>query len=195
MKRKVPTMAIVTARQIVTIDRRNQRSQLTGVEVMTLLVATLIVSGCASGTCYRCYCGNSTSHSGLVIDESPTDLPLPTSVVTKPKLVVPPEVGDKLLDHGKDYEWLIGNLQRVHIPRDGWKIRYSRIDQIDKWGGSMVLAPDIRLEEFSDGDTVYIEGEVLNNRASLYLSGPLYRISKLEKYTNKAKHHVARVNR
>ena len=78
--------------------------------------------------------------------------------------------------HGENYNWVIGKLQRVHVPGGEWKIRYLELDKIDRWGGSMVLAPDIRLENFSNGDCIYIEGEILVERPSLYLAGPLYRV-------------------
>ncbi len=97
-------------------------------------------------------------------------------VVTAPKPVDQPpgSLGD--YGHDKEYNWLIGRLQRVHVRGGEWKIRYAPLDEIDQWGGSMVLAPDIRLEEFSDGELIYVEGEILVERPSLYLAGPLYRI-------------------
>ena len=95
--------------------------------------------------------------------------------VTPSKTPMPP-VGD-LTGHAEDYSWLIGQLQRVHIPKPGWKIRYLPLDQKDRWGGSVVLAPDIRIESFQHGDRVYVEGKILARRASLYLSGPRYRAS------------------
>jgi hypothetical protein len=78
--------------------------------------------------------------------------------------------------HGENYEWLIGVLHRVHIPRKGWKVRYAPLDQQDRWGGSVVIAPDARVDDFDDGSVVYVEGDVINDRASLYLAGPRYRI-------------------
>ena len=78
--------------------------------------------------------------------------------------------------HAENYGWLIGELQRVHAPSHQWKIRYARLDEHDEWGGSMILAPDARLDQCRNGDKVYVEGEILTARPSLYLSGPLYRI-------------------
>lgn len=77
--------------------------------------------------------------------------------------------------HDENYGWLLGRLQKVHSPTHQWKVRYAPLDKMDKWGGSMVLALDARLDEFEDGDPVYIEGEILEKRPSLYLTGPLYR--------------------
>ena len=56
----------------------------------------------------------------------------------------------------------------------------------------MVLAPDIRLEDFSDGDCVYIEGEILVKRPSLYLAGPLYRIHTIRTVTLADRRRAAR---
>ena len=81
--------------------------------------------------------------------------------------------------HAKDYSWLKGRLHRVHVPGVEWKIRYQPLDQADQWGGSMVLAPNIRLEDFEHLDAVYIEGKQLEARPSLYISGPLYRIESI----------------
>ncbi len=88
---------------------------------------------------------------------------------------------DVTYGHADDYSWLKGRLQRVHVPGVEWKIRYSPIDEDDQWGGSMVLATDIRLEGFEDGDAVHIDGEQLEERPSLYVSGPLYRIQDIRR--------------
>ena len=84
-----------------------------------------------------------------------------------------------LFAHAPDYSWLKGRLQKVHVPGVEWKIRYLPIDKVDPWGGSMILAADIRLEDFGDQDMVFIEGEIVHDRPSVYLNGPLYRISEI----------------
>jgi hypothetical protein len=111
------------------------------------------------------------------------------AIVTKPVAPEPVSAAnDSAYGHGENYEWLIGTLQRVHVPRPGWKIRYARLDEKDKWGGSMVFAPDARLESFQDGDVLYVEGEIISDRASLYLAGPRYRVRNLRLFGDK---HVA----
>lgn len=79
-----------------------------------------------------------------------------------------------------NYEWLLGVLQRVHAPGGEWKIRYAPISKEDRWGGSMVLAPDIRLEQFEEGQRVFVRGEIIVERPSLYVSGPQYRLRSIE---------------
>lgn len=81
--------------------------------------------------------------------------------------------------HGPKYGWLVGTLQRVHMPGGDWKLRYLPLSEQDPYGGSMVVALDARFDEFKSGDVVYVEGEVIANRPSLYLSGPLYRVMKI----------------
>jgi hypothetical protein len=85
--------------------------------------------------------------------------------------------------HAEDYRWLVGQLQRVHTPGTEWKIRYAAIDEHDVWGGSMVLARDARLDGFQDGQLVYVEGEILAERPTAYLAGPLYRLNVIRPVT------------
>ena len=97
-----------------------------------------------------------------------------------------------MFSHGNNYEWLIGRLHQVHVPRAGWKIRYAPTDVQDRWGGSMVLAPDTRLEDYVDGDTVYIEGKILSKRAGLNLSGPRYRVKLIRPISENDTNRLAR---
>jgi hypothetical protein len=98
----------------------------------------------------------------------------------EPEPVSIPEYG-----YGQNHRWLLGHLQRVHVPKHEWKLRYAPLDEHDEWGGSVILAPDARLDEFQDGDAVYVEGEILNERPSLYLAGPLYR-ARIIRHSNEA---------
>ncbi|WP_166819763.1 hypothetical protein [Thalassoroseus pseudoceratinae] len=86
--------------------------------------------------------------------------------------------------HSSDYRWLLGVIQKVNTPVATTKVRYARLDEQDAWGGSMVLAEDIRHDEFQDGDVVYVEGQILADRPSLYVSGPLYRANVIRKATS-----------
>ncbi|MFQ5731696.1 MAG: hypothetical protein ACE5KM_07060 [Planctomycetaceae bacterium] len=86
--------------------------------------------------------------------------------------------------HARDFSWLMGNLHHVHVNGGSWKIRYAPLDQQDFWGGSVVLSEDVRIDQFKDGDFVYAEGEIIVRRPTVYLAGPLYRITKIRKLTN-----------
>jgi hypothetical protein len=82
--------------------------------------------------------------------------------------------------HADDYSWLVGTLQRVNVPDGRWKIRYCPLDVVDRWGGSVILAQDARVDQFKEGDAVFVKGEILADRPSLYVAGPLYRIHSIE---------------
>lgn len=119
-----------------------------------------------------------TSHSDE--EGNPFEAVVPAKAVSKPKpkVALAPQKA-----HAENYRWLIGELQRVHTPKHEWKLRYADLDELDRWGGSMILAPDARLDEWSDGDLVYVKGEILTKRPSVYLSGPLYRIHSIQAAT------------
>jgi len=127
----------------------------------------------------------------VVEQREPTPEPIPIRVAVLPQPVVP-RTGT-VYGHDENYTWLVGKLRRVHVPGGEWKLRFLELDQVDQWGGSMVLAPDIRLEDFSDGDFICIEGEILVKRPSLYLAGPLYRINKIRTVTLADRRRAARM--
>jgi len=85
--------------------------------------------------------------------------------------------------HARDFSWMVGQLRHVHVNGGSWKLRYAPLDVQDQWGGSVILAQDARIDRFRDGDFVYVEGEILATRPTVYLAGPLYRISKIRKLT------------
>jgi hypothetical protein len=145
------------------------------------------------------------------INEATTDSPnvvaeiddedLITKPVSREGLVVEADQGsnqsstqssdtETMYGHGENYEWLMGVLQRVHVPRKGWKVRYAPLDQQDRWGGSVVPAADVRMDEFEEGDNVFVEGEVIRDRASLYLAGPRYRITTIRRVNEGDAHRV-----
>lgn len=112
--------------------------------------------------------------------------PIPVAKKTKPKKDV-----DKVqytpqskFGRAKDFSWIVGQLRRVHVNGGSWKLRYAPLDVQDKWGGSVILSQDARIEKFKDGDFVYVEGEILAKRPTVYLAGPLYRISLMRYMTD-----------
>ena len=201
MKPKVHELA--TAR----VRRDSQLGQISEItrEVVPIIMSGMIITalvismGCAAGRSGRCGCKSrvrTAKHYAVhndCVDHGcvDTDDCVGDGCTDSDDYVAPSKTPEPSKDstghiggHGENYEWLIGQLQRVHVPREGWKIRYLPLDQKDQWGGSVVLAPDIRIEEFTEGDTVYVEGKILSNRASLYLSGPRYRLSKIRMFTD-----------
>ena len=106
--------------------------------------------------------------------------PPPETIETDPLQVsVDPEPAPRY-GKGPNMEWLIGNLQRSNMPDRQWHLRFAPIDQLEVWGGSAVLIDDNMMQGFQDGDHVKVEGEVYGDRASMYSTGPRYRVLKIE---------------
>jgi hypothetical protein len=103
------------------------------------------------------------------------------------KIQVPP-LAKKYREHagyGEDFKWITGQLCRVHTFDTAlWVVRYASLGQIDKYGGSVVLAPAVDMKNFREGDLVCIEGEVLKDRkAPGKLGGALYRANSISMIT------------
>jgi hypothetical protein len=78
-----------------------------------------------------------------------------------------------------DYKWITGQLAYLHTASGAvWVLRYTSVDQNDRYGGSVVLAPAVGMQNYREGDLVCVEGEVLKDRqAPSHLGGALYRVS------------------
>ena len=81
------------------------------------------------------------------------------------------------IGHEADYSWVTGQLMYVHTDGGRWVIRYTLPDEVDKFGGSVVLAPGVEMKNFREGDLVCVYGEVLNDGRATRLGGPLYRVN------------------
>lgn len=117
------------------------------------------------------------------VDTKPMPKPKPQARKPKPIRNVTFKPKSKF-GRAKDFSWIVGQLRRVHVNGGSWKLRYAPLDVQDKWGGSVILSQDVRIEKFKDGDFVYVEGEILATRPTVYLAGPLYRISLIRKATD-----------
>lgn len=91
----------------------------------------------------------------------------------KAKAPAPPVLEPSRAD---DFSWIQGRLQWVHVKGGAWVVRYAPLDQEDIHGGSVVLVRDRRFEDFHEGDFVRLEGEILSQKPSVFLGGPLYRV-------------------
>lgn len=158
--------------------------------VATSLTAALAITGCSSSRCGQAECCTAVvpqCTTPYVPPQPPPPPPEPTpappppaisKVSVAPKALSPiDEAIQKGYGQGENHEWLVGRLQRVHVPGSDWKLRYLPISQVDDYGGSVVMSLDARIDEFTDGDLVYVEGAIIANRPTLYLNGPLYRIN------------------
>jgi hypothetical protein len=85
------------------------------------------------------------------------------------------------VNRAPDYSWMTGQLFYVHADGGLWVLRYAPLWKEDPNGGSVVLARDLRMDSYREGDLVTVHGEVLSqNRGSQFLGGPLYRASSMQ---------------
>jgi len=89
--------------------------------------------------------------------------------------------------HAPDYSWLTGQLFYVHADGGLWILRYAPLWQEDQNGGSIVLARDLRMGNYHEGDLVTVHGEILSKKGSVFLGGPLYRAQSIELVDRDAK--------
>jgi hypothetical protein len=82
--------------------------------------------------------------------------------------------------HAPDYSWLTGQLFYVHADGGLWVLRYAPLSTEDSNGGGVVIARDLRMDSYRDGDLVTVHGELLGQKSSLFLGGPLYRGKTIE---------------
>jgi len=79
--------------------------------------------------------------------------------------------------HAADYSSLTGQLFFVHADGGLWVLRYAPLWKEDPNGGSIVLARGTTMDSYHEGDLVTVRGEILNQKSSVFLGGPLYRVS------------------
>jgi hypothetical protein len=84
------------------------------------------------------------------------------------------------VDRAADYGWLTGQLFYVHTDGGLWVLRYAPIWKEEANGGSVVLARDVPMDSYREGDLVKVHGEVLQQKASSSLGGPLYRVESIQ---------------
>jgi hypothetical protein len=113
--------------------------------------------------------------------------PSPAETYPTPKIINSPPVPTlpmrpgQVFGHAPDYRWIAGVLDR-HTKGGYWTLRFADFGSDDEWGGKMRLLDDPRLNNFKDGDRVFIEGELLAPRAAASVDGtsyPPYRINEV----------------
>jgi hypothetical protein len=87
--------------------------------------------------------------------------PSPTQTVTTMRPSFAPERTD--LDkagHEKDYSWITGRLAR-----DGgrWIIRYAGPNEVDRFGGRLLLFGNVDMSKMHEGDLVCVLGQPMNS--------------------------------
>lgn len=122
-----------------------------------------------------CACDSGGVASVSMVNEEPT--PVAAIVHTEaPKMVEAPKPAPPKMDHAADYSWIQGKLEYAHIEGGAWILRYAGLDQSDKYGGHVVLSRSAKMANYREGDMVRVEGEIVNDRSSIFLRGPLYRV-------------------
>jgi hypothetical protein len=84
------------------------------------------------------------------------------------------------VDRAPDYSWLTGQLFYVHADGGLWVLRYAPLWKEDPNGGSMVLARDLRMDTYHEGDLVTVHGEIVSQHGSEFLGGPLYQVHSIK---------------
>jgi hypothetical protein len=110
-----------------------------------------------------------------------TVAPPEATVVTvqRPNFQVTRKNEDKV-GHDENYAWITGQLFYVHADGGKWVLRYSHVDEVDKFGGSVVLAPTVEMRNYREGDVVCVYGQVMDEgRATRSLGGASYRVSSI----------------
>jgi hypothetical protein len=100
--------------------------------------------------------------------------------VQQSNLAVAPKFRE-IVGHENDYSWITGQLYYVHNEGGMWVVRYANVDEVDRYGGSVVLTPTVEMRNFREGDLVNICGEVLNNGVPVRgMGGALYRVNSIQ---------------
>jgi hypothetical protein len=94
---------------------------------------------------------------------------------------------DSRVAHAPDYSSLTGQLFFVHADGGLWVLRYAPLWKEDPNGGSVVLARDLDMDQYQEGDLVTVRGEILSQRGSAFLGGPLYRAQSIQLVDRPAK--------
>jgi len=84
------------------------------------------------------------------------------------------------VNRAADYGWLTGQLFYAHTDGGRWVLRYAPIWKEEADGGSVVLARDVPMDSYREGDLVQVRGEVLQQKASPSLGGPLYHLRSIQ---------------
>jgi hypothetical protein len=80
--------------------------------------------------------------------------------------------------HAADYSWITGQVEYCHITKE-WRLRYTSVDEMDQYGGRVVLVENHHVSLLQDGQYVKVHGHLVNQDA--VANGPIcYRIESFE---------------
>lgn len=83
----------------------------------------------------------------------------------------------QILGHAGDYHWLQGVLEKHS--QGHFELRFCDPTQEDQWGGKVQLKADPRLQDFQEGDVVYIEGILTDSGQTKEFQHPLYQVNSI----------------
>jgi hypothetical protein len=86
--------------------------------------------------------------------------------------------------HDANYKWVVGELSYVPQKKT-WRVRYTSIDDEDRYGGSVTLDASHMMEGYKTGQLVRVEGALLD--AESHEPAPGYRVNNIEVYASKEK--------
>jgi hypothetical protein len=92
--------------------------------------------------------------------------PLPQQKISAP--------GPAQTDQSLNYNCLTGLVQQWH---KSWRLRYAGVDVEDRYGGSVTLVGDGKLDQLRDGQRVRITGQMLNPQERM---APRYQVQFIE---------------
>jgi hypothetical protein len=111
------------------------------------------------------------------------DLAPSTTKVIEPETKHPFELCrryESRVERAPDYSWLTGQLFYVHADGGLWVLRYAPVGHEDSNGGGVILARDLQMDSYREGDLVTVHGEVLVEKGSHALGAPLYRAQTIQ---------------
>ena len=104
-------------------------------------------------------------------------------IVVPAKPLASPMKSGETIGHAPDFRWVAGVLDR-HRKGGYWTLRYADLSVDDRWGGKVRLMDDARLTDLQDGDTVFVEGELLapasDSAAAGTTSYPPFRVTSVK---------------
>ena len=100
------------------------------------------------------FAADATPALGTHSPPSSRNLPQGSQVV--PAVATGPNFG-----HDPNYRWLVGTLDYSRIQR-GWLLRYTPIEEDDRYGGCVALVAPDREMHFKRGQTVRVEGALID---------------------------------
>lgn len=88
----------------------------------------------------------------------------------------------QVFSHGANYTWVSGELQRSDLEGGFWQIVYLQEGvELDQYGGRFTLGTPPLLDEFEAGDRVVIFGRVAREQASIFQSGTIFEIDRVQR--------------